>query len=457
MNSGVKLSDLDRFRSCFGLCVICGQILGTKVSHATILSNQRQNDGDDLNEYDEESSASDKKSKKKNTESNTKEILESTLLTEECSIRLALNRFNMLGERQNCHVIDQYTFLDKNIDKTSFKYLFSLYQDQIIKIDPVFSQLLIDLEKSSAEGESQTVYEVASATCKRVADGFTISGCRRCNLAMNRPIVHCNAIYRCYQFTHDKDITKLESNTLESINIKKVIQQIALYFDYVKSPSSTKQSKSKSKKELPSYVWVAKSRDKLVLEAALWRCIAHLCAWGVNGQFRFRLIAIFHASQYLYEISSIKWLVDFEEWHLHIFRNFYMEAYEDSNTWFGMTQRHISITFDLSQKNGLEWVDMVKTTIEYVGDALEKIYALKDFNKIQQFKDAMVRQVKNEETLLRFVSNKQGITRGVDRLFSFFKYNISAPEEIPLLTRCRYFESELCKAYTNKNKKIFRY
>jgi len=65
----------------------------------------------------------------------------------------------------------------------------------------------------------------------------------------------------------------------------------------------------------------------------------------------------------------------------------------------------------------------------------------------------MVSQVKNEETLLRFVSNKQGITRGVDRLFSFFKYNISAPEEIPLLTRCRYFESELCKAYTHKNKK----
>jgi hypothetical protein len=451
MNSGVKLQDVDRWRSCFGLCVICGQILGTKVSQATILSNQRPNDEDD---YDEESSTTDKKSRKKNAESNSKEILESTLLTEECPIRLTLTRFNMLGERQNCHVIDQYTFLDKNIDKTSFKYLLSLYQDQITKIDPAFSQLLTDLEKSSTEGEGQTVYEVASATCKRVADGFTISGCRRCNLAMNRPIVHCNAVYRCYQFTHDKDITKLESNTLESINIKKVIQQIALYFDYVETPisSSAKQSKSKSKKD--PHLWVAKSRDKLVLEAALWRCVAHLCAWGVNGQFRFRLIAIFHASQYLYEISSIKWLVDFEEWHLHIFREFYMEAYEeDSNTWFGMTQRHVSITFDLSRKNGPEWIDTVKTTMEYAGDALEKIYALKDFNKIQQFKDAMARQVKNEETLLRFVSNKEGITRGVNRLFSFFKYNLSAPQEIPLLTRCKYFESELCKAYTNKNRK----
>jgi hypothetical protein len=65
----------------------------------------------------------------------------------------------------------------------------------------------------------------------------------------------------------------------------------------------------------------------------------------------------------------------------------------------------------------------------------------------------MVRQVQNEETLLKFVSNKEGITKGVDRLFSFFKYNISAPQEIPLLRRCKYFESELCKAYNNKNRK----
>ena len=53
-------------------------------------------------------------------------------------------------------------------------------------------------------------FEVALATCRRVAKPLTFSGCRACNVAMERSSAHANTIYRCFAQTRDANVADLE-------------------------------------------------------------------------------------------------------------------------------------------------------------------------------------------------------------------------------------------------------
>jgi len=136
--------------------------------------------------------------------------------------------------------------------------------------------------------------EPALATCRRVAKPLTFSGCRACNLAMDKASAHANAVYRCFTLTADADVPELEENTLKSIKTKKVLQQIALYFEWQDNR------------------WAVKNGDKLLKDTCLWRCIAHLYCWGRDNKFRSRLVAIFHASNYIFQRSAYKGSVTLE-------------------------------------------------------------------------------------------------------------------------------------------------
>jgi hypothetical protein len=366
---------------------------------------------------------------------------ESLLLTTACPIRLVMLGHNILGTRQNCHLVDRYTFLEKKIKGASFKEQFKKYKDFILEINPVFTNFENDIEGSQTSHPALTVYDEAAATCKRIADGTTISGCALCNKAMDRDIMHINATYRCFGPTKDADVAKLEANTKESIAVKKVVQQIALYF----VPTTTTAT--------ASVVWKAKSGEKLMLDGALWRCIAHLCAWGLSKQFRFRLIAVFHAAHYIYLTSRVNGSIEFEDWHLHLFRDFYMKTFPDANTWFGLNLREVSPMFNLSKKWGDQWLSLVKGRLDTIGGNMDSIYEFKPLYKISQFQDEITRHVSNERSLINFVCSKnkkidhRRVQEGLGRLLYFFKYNISSPREVILKNNCKLFEDDLCKVY----------
>ena len=79
---------------------------------------------------------------------------------------------------------------------------------------------------------------------------------------------------------------------------RKVVQQIGLYFTY------------------DGTTWRAKPSEQLLLDAAIWRCIAFLFSWGkapAGGGVRLRLIALFYASYYIYtKGSSMRGTMRFE-------------------------------------------------------------------------------------------------------------------------------------------------
>jgi hypothetical protein len=111
---------------------------------------------------------------------------------------------------------------------------------------------------------------------------------------MEKSSAHANAVYRCAALTADADVPDLEENKQDSIKTKKLLEQIALYFEW------------------NAGTWSAKSGEKLLQDTCLWRCIAHLYCWGRNAKFRSRLVCIFHASNYMFEKSSFKGSVSLE-------------------------------------------------------------------------------------------------------------------------------------------------
>ena len=406
----VKTSELNQWRSCFGLCVICGQVMGIKTV-------QKSDDGTAIVENEQ-----------------GKGIREALLLTEECPIRQVFTGHNFLGDRQVCHVLDQYTFLKKPNPTLNFRQMFELYQAQILAVNGDFASLLSEIQKPTSE-----TLDMATATCKRVAGTTTVSGCALCNKAMAKDIMHINAVYRCFSLTKDADVPSLEENTVTAIAIKKVIQQIAFYFQ----PPPT----------IGKGVWRAKPANQLLLDGALWRCIAHLCAWGQTGMFRSRVIAVFHASHYIYLISGFQETLSFEDWHIHLFRDYYMHTFSNSNqfcnsdTWFGMHQLEVAACFDLSRKRGDYWASLVKSRLSMFAENMAIDRDGENMIVISDFKAQLLKYVNNERSLLQFVSRKDGIERGLQRLLLFFKYNIGAPSEAILIKRCEVFEKNMCRAF----------
>jgi hypothetical protein len=90
----------------------------------------------------------------------------------------------------------------------------------------------------------------------------------------------------------------IESRTNVAHKARKVLQQIALFFDY------------------DGTNWKSKTSEEILLDGALWRCIAFLHCWGQAGGIQMRLIAVFYASFYIYtKCSSLQILMRFEVNH----------------------------------------------------------------------------------------------------------------------------------------------
>ena len=134
------------------------------------------------------------------------------------------------------------------------------------------------------------VYNKAVTNMQRTVSDRTVPACQRCNKAMYRLYEHTMAVYRCFHVTAASDSVLLEKKTKAAHNARKVVQQIAIYFLY------------------DGAAWSAKSSAQLLLDAALWRCIAFLHSWGqtvLGGGVRLRLIALFYASFYIHAKGSV--------------------------------------------------------------------------------------------------------------------------------------------------------
>ena len=393
----VRIKPLESWKSCAGLCMICGIPLGLEPSK------KMMKEALDLDEiFDEE---------------------EDEIALEENFVRVSLFKYNLLGKMDACHIIDQYTFL-KPKQGDAFK---KALQDNKPIIQALGGNLLQEAFKNEA-------YEKASDYCQRVAAKRVVPGCRACNTAMNRSNTHADIVYRCFGPSSALSIPELEDSTTKTGRviskgnvIKKLIQQIAFYFTLNKEGA-----------------WEPKDEELIMSHAALWRCIANLCMWGKNGAVRFGLISIFYGAVYIFERLKLADIMLFTDWHLHVFRNFYMETYPEG-TWFGMKQDEATVKFDTTRKDGMRWWDLVQN--DYLNSACDSHEAFFTANismpKISQFKDLLLLNVFDEKTLFIFLCKKCGPKDGIHTLMNFFLRNFQNPRSILLIARADRFIKEI--------------
>ena len=358
------------------------------------------------------------------------------LLTQECPVRISMLRFNALGEFHAAHIIDDYTLLEISRSKTSFRGEYAKHEPQIHAANPAAFELFKTKVLGKGPAAEQR-YAEAAALGKRVIGDLTVCACKRCNLAMNRIPAHAMAVYRCFSVTRDSNVVLLEdTHAAAATAAKKVIQQVALFFTPVTSPAGVTTD------------WVVKSEDQLLVDGALWRCIAHLAEWGAasaGSGVRARCIATFHAAHYIYLTNSALRAsdVDFTAWYTHIWRPFYMAQYPAPNTFFGMRQTEVARTFDFSLKDGRRWEATLRATLARHGDALDAEIATHAdalLRNLSRYEDALAAAaVIDERGLLEFVCGGARVPSAthqkLQRWLGFFRYNLDGCFGAAFLTR----------------------
>ena len=410
-----KQKRVDRWRRGMGLCCICGQPLAAPLQPIPAAFNT-----DDADYH--------------YNNSNAALLIEGDgrILTEECPVKMSLIRFNMLGDHHDAHILDDYTFLEGRRNNVSFWQEFETHQEEIKKLCPeVFESF-----EAQVHGK---VYDTAVATMKRTVASLTVCACQRCNKAMTRTSEHTMAVFRCYSLTEDCDSPFLETKTLSAGAARKMLQQIALYFDY---ESKTKQ-------------WASKKSDHILKDAALWRCVAYLHCWGTapaGAGVRFLLIAIFHAAHYIYLTGStfVSGSLSFEAWHVYVWRDLYLSRYEPS-TFFGMHQAEAGGIFNIFQKKeGASWVRYLMKKLRAIAQKgpLMVVEMKIDLDNLKLQMQTASKTVQNERTMLHFACTKHRddflrnsksrleavppihslsspLEAGVKSWLSFFRYNFS--------------------------------
>ena len=419
--NGLKLRPVDAWKSCFGLCVVCGTPMGLDSGRLV----KKEGPATEAMSMDEE------------------EVMrrivdeEDNLNTlQENSIRVALFKYNLLASMQSLHVIDSYTMLKqrggrkkKKDDDDTNAFLETLSENESVAM--ILPNIQGDLMEPRSPNEA-CEYDKGVVMSSRLVDARRVPGCMQCNAAMNRPIAHADITYRCFAPARAKVIPALVGSARDVTALKKVIQQVAFFFD---EPSDANGKR-----------WTLKSDHNITLDATLYRCVCNLALWGRSATPRFRMVAVFYGAWYIYHAKGLDAAMkQFVPWHMHVFRDFYMSQFKKPCTWFGMTCLEAACIFDLSKDEGDQWIDTVRSRLDACGDALIGHMQSKiKMDLVDQFQEAMMANVGNELSLFLFACHQQeDAMLGLKTVLGFFRYNIRDPMCTMLKLRVNAFMQEV--------------
>ena len=415
----------DAWRKQHGVCVVCGQPLASPQYNQALDGRILMVGQEDAAVF---SAAMDS---------------DGRLLTEECPVRMALARFNALGNYQAAHIVDDYTLMEDGRRASSLRADFKKYQDVLVAAHPK-AMTLFSSQVLGKQPEALRLYDEGATLGKRIITDLTVGACGRCNMAMNRPQAHATAVYRCFAVTRDSNVPALEGTQASATTVKKVLQQVALFY------------------QLDEASWRVKTEKRMLLNATAWRCIAHLAEWGVapmGGGSRQRMVALFHASYYVYlsSMSSVS-RMDFATWHTHVWRDFYM-ARHPSSTFLGMHQAEVARFVDFTRKDGARWEEFLSARLSGLVDELEAHMALHSealVNRTLEWGEAMTKEaVVDEMGLFRFFTTRSrslSTKSALDRhLWAFFRYNLSGGASAPfLLHQCTLLAKEVARVLASR-------
>ena len=361
----------------------------------------------------------------------------------ESIIRVYMFKFGLLQKMQSCHILDQYTYLPPS-------------QADFLKILKEYSQvgnLLASSPPPAAISESEsesvksptdkfisditangpfgtTVYAKAAETCRTVGANWVIAGCASCNLAMSRWVKHSNVFVHMQDPKARPNVPPTDSKG-KANETAKLLQKITLYF--------TQDSHG---------TWTAREPNDILETNYLYRIAANLNSWGIDGNFRYRVIAILYASLYIrQQVDGSQHSINFEAWHIHKFRLLYAETYS-AGTFFGMSQPEASAVFNLNEgSSASEWTRLIREKLNPFIEIVHEKSAddALQLSRISEFERRVAEHVDSEQTLFMFAArNWKSVNKGLDMLLMTLKYNVLHDPSAQLLRyRASRFEIEM--------------
>ena len=427
--AGTVLKNSQLWAQAVGCCIVCGTPMSLRSARRVA----------------KEGSADTTAQRQQDPDEDDTEDTSSSPLLEESNIRVALFRFNLLGDMHDSHVVDKYTMITS---AAAFQKRLESEAKLLADIDA--EGLLADIT-TLRPGAAATDLGRAVALCLRVVDRTKVAACSACNFAMKRENAHAAVTYRCFPNTAAKHIAELEDRSqLEKAKskgntLKKLVQQIAFYFDPPEAePPEPGDAAGAAGAAARRGHWAVKDERDMFMDAAIYRCIANLCLWVAQLDPRFRMIAVFYAAWYVYHAQHHR-TYDFMTWHVHVFRDFYMDRYPNPTGWFGIALPQATRAFDERRQEGLAWVSTVRTRLDTFAAALQQHeLSVLDHGVVERFRAAAARSVVNEKTLLVFACRKHAIPDSLRAILRLLIYNVDDPLCDLLRTRVGRFLDEAC-------------
>lgn len=395
------------WRSSWGLCTICGQPLDSfsnTISLQNINNNKREGGTVEEVYY-------------------AKELQPIDPTEEETPVRQVLFRFHMLGILNNSHMVEQYTFL-KPYSK-----------DNVAPFDKAIERFTGPKQKKIEEAAYREAYARCMASCAE----NTIPACRPCNLAMTKQSPQMLVAIRCGKQTQELSWTSLmkhqrvvedqaqqeeESNQSHVLRkLRKTLQQLALYFDF------------------DGQNWVAKSTRESLMDAYLWRCVVQLGVWCTKeDEFRHRLCANMYLAFLIFFSTTWQQQFDFLDWHIHVFRRFYMSTYAE-NTFAGYPCVQLKALFSDTWEDAQRWCKFVQATqAEVASRLLQQATTVRNPMEVQELNTLLLQEVSDEQTLLVFLRRQTRSEKAATKqFFHYMEYNVrsSHTKLLRLLTGAR--------------------
>ena len=136
--------------------------------------------------------------------------------------------------------------------------------------------------------------------------------------------------------------------------LKETLQQVALYFDF------------------DSQDWVAKRTYDLLMDAYLWHCVVQLGVWcAKEDEFCHSSLAVLYLASCIFFSTPWAKQFDFLDWHIHVFRRFYMLEY-DANTFAGHPCVELKVLFAETWQDLQPWCTFVLDTQTKVTSKLQQ-------------------------------------------------------------------------------------
>ena len=271
-----------------------------------------------------------------------------------------------------------------------------------------------DEEQPDLMADLSQVYETGRERGQHIGSKWLMAGCAACNSAMNKRHRQWDDVFLTLDPARRKGTgdVSISGKKTPLNDLKKTIQSIILFFEV--------------RWDRGRYRWRARDEESLIANTCIYRVISNLVLWGKEGHFRYKLIALFYASWYLYARTNLGRPPLFEQWHIHLFRPFYAATFKPG-TFFGMTRAEAAAEYTVGHaiSEPTAWYAATKARLDQHLPAVAELDK-PSLEEIAAFESGYMQRVTSEFSLFLYETmRRRNPDTALQAIMGFLRFNIA--------------------------------